>query len=184
MESILLARLFLAVEGHDVGVLLTVVPVVDNFVAGDDHVRLTHGDVLGLNRNSLAVDGAAYSVAKHDVPLTSNIFILSDEDAVLIAARDLLQALHVLDVLLIDRDIPKDDAHVVALRLAEGKYQSLRKEAPHVVWLNVSEQYVRIDSKGDTQTVSFPSHGINHSSEGGHTQRAKMHAKSVVELDT
>ena len=85
-----------------------------------------------------------------------------------------MKALHVLNMLLIDGDIPKYDAHVVALRLAESEDQSAGKVAPHVVRLDVGEQDVRIDGKGDSQTVTFPSYSVDHAGEGGHAKGSKM----------
>ena len=76
VEGVFFSGLFLALERHDSGILLAVVPVVDNLVAGDDDVSLAHLDVLGLNGDGLAVNGAADGVAEDDVPLVSLILIL------------------------------------------------------------------------------------------------------------
>jgi len=45
---------------------------------------------------------------------------------------------------LIDGSVPEHDAHVVALWFAEGEDKGLRKIAPHVVRLDVGEQYVGV----------------------------------------
>ena len=159
-------------------------PVVDDIVTGNDHVSLAHGDVLGLNRDRLAIDGAANSVAKHNEPLVINFLVFSHKDAVLVTASDSLEALHVLDMLLVNRGVPKDDAHIISLGLAEGKDKRAREVAPHIVWLDVGEQDVRVDGQSDSQTVAFPGNSINHACEGRHTQGSQVLAKGGVELDT
>ena len=159
-------------------------PVVNDVVTGNDHVSLAHGDVLGLNRDRLAIDGAANSVAEHNVPLVVNFLVFGHKDAVLVTARDSLEALHVLDMLLVNRGVPKDDAHIISLGLAEGKDKRAREVAPHVVWLDVGEQDVRVDSQSDSQTVAFPGDSVNHACERRHTQGSQVLAKGGVELDT
>lgn len=80
-------------------------------------------------------------------------------------------------------DIPEDDAHIVTLRLAEGEDKSTREVSPHVVGLNVGEEDVRVHGKSDSQSISFPSYSVNHSSERRDAKGAKMLAKCRVKLN-
>ena len=125
-------------------------PVVDNLVAGDDHVSLAHSYMLGLNRDSLAINWATDSVAEHDVPLAFYFFVFGDQDAIFVTAGNPLQALHVLNVLLVHGGVPEDDAHVITFGLTESKNESASKVSPHVVRLDISEQDVRIDGQGNS----------------------------------
>ena len=171
MEGVLLAGLLVSTfEGHDVGVLLAVVPVVDNVVAGHDHVSLRHGDMLGLNRDGLALDGAAYSVAEDDVPLILNFLVLGNQDAVLITTGDPLKTFHVLNVLLVDRGVPEDDTHIITLRLAEGEDKGASEVAPHVVGLDVGEKDIGVDGESDSETISFPCDSVDHTCERWHSE--------------
>ena len=146
-------------------------------------MSLAHGDVLGLNRDSLAIDRATDSVAEDNEPLVLNFLVFGHKDAVLVAARDSLQALHVLHMLLVYRGIPENDAHIVSFGLAEGKNKRAGEVAPHIVWLDVGEQDIRVDGQSDSQTVTFPGYSVNHTSEGGHTKGSQVLAKGGVELD-
>ena len=150
MEGVLLSRLFLAIESHDIGVLLAVMPVVDDIIAGDDDMSLAHRNVLWLDCDHLTVHRAANSIAQYNVPLVGDVFVLSYKNAVLIAAGYLLQSLHVLNVLLVHGGVPEDDAHIVALGLAEGEDEGVGEIAPHVVGLNVRKQDIGIDGQGNT----------------------------------
>lgn len=147
-------------------------------------MSLVHADKFGLNSDSLAIDGAADSVAKHEDPLVDGrVFKLGNQDAVFVRCHNLLKTFHVLDVLLVDTDVPENDAHIVALGFAESKDQSLREVAPHVIWLDVGKQNVCVDSQGNTQAEAFPTNGVNHTSEGGHSQTTKMVSERRVELN-
>ena len=159
-------------------------PVVDDIVASNNDVSLAHGDVLGLNSDGLGVDGATDGVAKNNEPLVFNFLILGHKDAVFVATSDSLQTFHVLNMLLIDGGVPEDDAHIVTLGLAEGEHESAREVTPHVVGLDVGKQDVRVDGKSDSETVSLPSDGVNHTSKRWDTERAQMLTEGGVELDT
>ena len=113
-------------------------------------MSLAHGDVLGLNRDRLAIDGATNSVAEHNIPLIINFLVFGHKDAVLVTARDSLETLHVLDMLLVNRGVPKDDAHIISLGLAEGKDKGASEVAPHVVRLDVGEKDVGVDGESDS----------------------------------
>ena len=171
MESVLLSDLFLAdITTDHTSVALAVVPVVDDLVAGDNDMCLAHSNMLGLNRYGLAVDRATYSVAEDKEPLVGLVFILGHENAILVTAGDLLQTLHVLYMLLVNLGIPEDDAHVVTLGFAEGKNECAGEVAPEIVWLNVGKQDIGVNSQCDSQTIAFPSHGVDHSCEGGNSE--------------
>ena len=141
-------------------------PVVDNIVTSDNYMSLAHGNVLGFNCDGLAVDWTSYSVAQHHIPLVSYFFVLCNEDAVLITAGNLLQTLHVLDMLLVDGHVPENDAHVTSLGLSESKHQSVREVAPHVVRLDIGKQDISVYGQRNSQTISFPGHSIDHAGEG------------------
>ena len=131
MESVLLADLFLAnVTTNYTGVALAVVPVINYLFTGDDDMSLAHGNMLGLNRDSLAVNWATYSVAKDEEPLIGLVFILGHENAILVTAGNFLETLHILDMLLIDLSIPEDDAHIVTLGFTESENKCAREIAP------------------------------------------------------
>ena len=153
-------------------------PVVDDLIAGDDHVSLGHGDMLGLNSDGLAVDWASDSVAENDIPLIFLLLILGNKDAVLVTTGDSLQSLHVLDMLLVNRSVPEDDAHIVALWLSEGKNESAGEVAPHVVWLDVGEQDVRVNGESDSEAIAFPGHGVDHAGEGWDAEGTQMLTES------
>lgn len=171
MESVLLADLFLANVTRDhTSVALAVVPVVDDLVAGNNDMCLAHSNMLGFNCDCLAVNGATNSVAEDEEPLVWLIFILGHKDAILVTGSDLLQTLHVLDMLLVDHGIPEDDAHVVTLGFSEGKNERAGEVAPEIVWLDVGKQDVGVNSKSNSQAIAFPSHSVDHSSEGGNSE--------------
>ena len=180
MEGVLLAGLLGPLD--DVVVLRAELPVVDDLVAGNDDMRFAHGDMLGLNSDSFAIDRAAYGVAEDNIPLVRLTLILSNEAAVFVTGRDLLEAFHVLDVLLIDEHVPKDDAHVVSLWLSEGKDQGVREVPPHVLRLDVREEDVGVHSQGNAQAEPFPAHGVDHAGVGWDSQTPEMDAERVVEL--
>ena len=131
MESVLLADLFLAdVTTNYTGVALSVVPVINDLITGDDDMSLAHGNMLGLNRDGLAINWATYSVAEDEEPLIGLVFILGHEDAILITAGNFLEALHIFDMLLIDLSIPEDDAHIITLGFTESENKCAREIAP------------------------------------------------------
>jgi hypothetical protein len=85
---------------------------------------------------------------------------------------------------LVDAGVPEDDAHVIALRLAESEHQGLGEVAPHVVGLDVSEEDVRIDSQADTHAVAFPADRVDNSAVRRYTQTTDVLARGGVELDS
>ena len=86
-------------------------------------------------------------------------------------------------MLLVDRGIPEYDAHVVTLGFTEGKHERAREVAPEIVWLNVSKQDIGVNSKCYSQTITFPSHSIDHSCEGWDSERSEMLSEGRVELN-
>jgi hypothetical protein len=117
------------------------------------------------------------------VPLALLFLILGHQDAVLIAAGNFLKTLHVLNMFFVYGDIPEDNAHIIALRLAEGEDKSAGEIAPHVVWLDIGEEDVCVNGKSDSQPIAFPSYCVNHACEGRDAKRTKMLTKRRVKLD-
>ena len=85
-------------------------------------------------------------------------------------------------MLLINRGVPENNAHVVTLRLAESKHQGGAEIAPHVVRLDIGKQNVSVDRESDSQTETFPGNAVDDASVGGHTERTEMNTLCVVEL--
>ena len=49
------------------------------------------------------------------------------------------------DGLLIDLGVPESDTHVISFWLSIGEHDSIVEETPHVLWLDVGEENVRVD---------------------------------------
>jgi hypothetical protein len=60
-------------------------------------------------------------------------------------------------MLFVYADVPKHDAHIVTLRLAEAEDQRVGKVSPHIVRLDVGEQDVCVHSESNAQAKAFPS---------------------------
>lgn len=186
MEHVLLPRLGLAAfKGDQLGMGRTILPEIDDVVTGHDDVSLVHFGVFGLDSDSLAFDWASDCVAEDEQPLVNSRVggVLGHQHTVFSTSNDLLESAHVLDVSLVDAGIPEDDAHIVALGLAEGKHEGLGEVAPHVVRLDVSEEDVGIHGKADTHAISFPADGVHNSAVRRHSERADVLARGRVELD-
>lgn len=119
-------------------------------------MSLVHCDELGLNGDILVFDGTSDSIAKNDNPLTWSLFSLSNEHAILTASDYLLESSHVLDVLFVNDSVPEDDTHVLALWLLESENKCVVEVRPQILWLDVCKKDVRIHSKPDTETKTFP----------------------------
>lgn len=147
MKHVLFARLLflLLLEGGELGVLRTVLPVVDNVFTGNNHVSLVNGNILRFDCHGLGVDGASDCIAEKELPLSLGLFYASDEQAVFATGNNLLQSPYVLDMLLIDVDVPEDDAHVCALGLLKGKDEGVVEVGPLVLGLDVRKEDVRVD---------------------------------------
>ena len=67
MECVFLTRLLLSLllERDKLAVSRTVLPEVDDVVAGDDHMSLVHFAVFGLDGDGFALDGTPDGVAEN-----------------------------------------------------------------------------------------------------------------------
>ena len=71
VECILFAtfRLLFLLEGGQLGVLGTILPIVDHIFACNYHMGLVHRYIFGVNCYVLVLNGTPDSIAKYDDPL-------------------------------------------------------------------------------------------------------------------
>jgi len=186
MERVLFAALLLLLlfQGHHTALtgVLSVLPVVNNILTCHNNVGLGHGDVLRLNANRLGLERATYRIAKHDIPSVLNFFHLGNQDAVLAARFDLLETVHILNVLFVDTGIPENNAHIAALWLAESKHKSGAEVAPHIVRLDIGEQNVSVHCKSHSQPEAFPGNAVHDTRVAWHAEGPQVNALSIVKL--
>jgi hypothetical protein len=137
--------------------LASVLPIVYCVSISNNNVSLRHGHKLRFDRNKALFKRATDGITQNNEPLVCHIG-LSDQNAVIAACFNLSEALHVLNMFLVNGSVPEDNTHVITLRFTKGKYKSLREVAPQVFWLNVSEEDICIDSKCNSQSKTFPTY--------------------------
>jgi hypothetical protein len=129
-------------EGLNLGVRGSVLPVIDDVIGGNDYMSTIHRHILWLNTNILAVHWASNGIAKLDHPgIFGEIWLgqFRDKDTVVAACLDVAEGFHVFYRLFIDLGVPESDAHVSSLGLAISKDDGVVEERPHILWLDVGE---------------------------------------------
>jgi hypothetical protein len=101
--------------------LRPVLPVVNYILACYNDMSFVHGHELRLDADILCVNWAPYSIAEDDYPLTFYLLGLGYKNTVLSKCCNFLESSHVFDMLLINHCVPKDNAHVVPLRLSKSE---------------------------------------------------------------
>lgn len=86
-------------------------------------------------------------------------------------------------MLLIDGGVPKNDTHIVALRLSERKNEGITEVTPHIFRLNICEDHIRVHSHADSKSKTLPGNRTNNSSLRWHTKTSQVVTKRGVKLN-
>jgi hypothetical protein len=123
MKSVFFTALFLLLlfKSCQLGVLRSVLPIVDNIITCYDNMGLVHSNIFGLNCDVLIFNRATHSIAKNNNPLIWCLFSFRHKDTVFTACHDLLKTAHIFNMLFINGCIPEDNAHILTFWLLKGK---------------------------------------------------------------